>query len=99
MGGILPLAACLLLGGVPSGMAQETELDIPAAELAEPSRAGENQNSDIYFADVLVRGRTLFQVGGLAEIDAQARAAAINRRIASLLASSEQPEAIEGNGP
>ncbi|MEO0409677.1 MAG: mechanosensitive ion channel domain-containing protein [Cyanobacteria bacterium P01_A01_bin.135] len=49
--------------------------------------------TDSYFADVLVRGRPIFQVGALATIDAQARAAVINRRITSLLTSTDTPDA------
>lgn len=39
----------------------------------------------LYFADVIVRGQTIFQVGSLNNLLASERAAIINRRIASLL--------------
>lgn len=39
----------------------------------------------LYFADVTVRGQTVFQVGSLNALPASQRAAIINRRIASLL--------------
>lgn len=48
----------------------------------------------LYFADVLVRNRPIFQIGSLPEIDASARAEIINRRIASLLAQNETPDEI-----
>ncbi len=43
----------------------------------------------LYFSDILVRGRPIFQVGGLAKVSARERAAIINRRIASLLVQSD----------
>ena len=49
----------------------------------------------LYFADVVVRNRPIFQIGSLPEIDASARAAIINRRISSLLAQNEDPPQVE----
>lgn len=43
----------------------------------------------IYFADILVRGKPIFQVGSIGELSARQRAAIINRRIASVLARSD----------
>lgn len=43
----------------------------------------------LYFADVMVRGRPIFQIGSLADLTAQERAQIINRRLASLLTQSE----------
>lgn len=43
----------------------------------------------LFFADILVRGRPIFQVGSLPELSATNRAQIINRRIASVLARSE----------
>ena len=43
----------------------------------------------LYFADVTVRGRPVFQIGSLADISAQDRAAIINRRIAGLIGNRE----------
>lgn len=40
----------------------------------------------LFFADVMVRGRPVFQVGSLADLDAAERAEIINRRIGSILA-------------
>lgn len=42
-----------------------------------------------FFADVLVRGRPIFQVGSLPELSASRRAQIINPRIASILAREE----------
>ena len=52
-------------------------------------------NDGLYFADVLVRNRPIFQIGSLPQIDASARAKIINRRIASLLSQNENPDQVE----
>lgn len=65
----------------------DVEVDTPAAAAPPLTRA-------IYFADVLVRGQPVFQVGSTGEISAPERAQIINRRIASLLATSESPEPV-----
>ena len=49
----------------------------------------------LYFADVLIRNRPIFQIGSLPQIDASARAEIINRRIASLLSQNETPDKVE----
>ena len=49
----------------------------------------------LYFADVVIRNRPIFQIGSLPQIDASARAEIINRRIASLLAQNENPGRVE----
>ncbi|MGD1920733.1 MAG: mechanosensitive ion channel family protein [Pleurocapsa sp.] len=49
----------------------------------------------LYFADILVRNRPVFQIGSLPQIDASARANIINRRIASLLSQNDTPEKVE----
>ncbi|MDJ0648066.1 MAG: mechanosensitive ion channel family protein [Xenococcaceae cyanobacterium MO_188.B19] len=51
----------------------------------------------LYFADVVVRNRPIFQIGSLPQIDASARAEIINRRIASLLAQNENPGKVDIN--
>ena len=49
----------------------------------------------LYFADIVVRNRPIFQIGSLPQIDASARAEIINRRIASLLSQNENPGKVE----
>ena len=49
----------------------------------------------LYFADVVIRNRPIFQIGSLPQIDASARAGIINRRIASLLAQNENPGKVD----
>ena len=73
-----------------SAIAQDEAITAPTepAPTAIPS-------DGLYFADVVVRNRPIFQIGSLPQIDASARAEIINRRIASLLAQNESPESIE----
>lgn len=95
---IAVLSASLLVLS-PSVMAQDA--DPAAAEatppigLTSPADPSAQNGDGVYFADVDVRGRPLFQIGGLATIDAQARAEIINRRIASILAQSDNPGPVE----
>ena len=71
-------------------LAQDQEILTPTepAPTAIPS-------DGLYFADVLVRNRPVFQIGSLPQIDASERAEIINRRIASLLSQNENPDKIE----
>ncbi|MBD2230700.1 mechanosensitive ion channel family protein [Phormidium tenue FACHB-1052] len=50
-----------------------------------------------FFADVLVRGQPVLQVGGLPDISAADRAGQINRRIAALLNQTDNPDPITVN--
>jgi small conductance mechanosensitive channel len=84
---ILIIVTGLFLTPVPVGLAQEEiEAPVPAAE--SPSPASESLEGS-YFADVVVRGRPVFQVGSLADLSARERTQIINRRIASLLEQSQ----------
>ncbi len=67
---------------------QEEEILIPSNNTPVEAIAG------LYFADVLVRGRPIFQIGSLPEINATQRAEIINRRIASILTQSEVVEQV-----
>ncbi|MGF1519704.1 MAG: mechanosensitive ion channel family protein [Nodosilinea sp.] len=53
--------------------------------------------NETFFADVLVRGQPVFQVGGLADASAADRAGQINRRIAALLNQDTDSEPIVVN--
>lgn len=74
----------------PVALTQEEEILTPTQPLplAIPS-------DGLYFADVLVRNRPIFQIGSLPQIDASARADIINRRIASLLSQNATPDKVE----
>ena len=73
----------------PVALTQEEEiLPVPdSSSVAVPS-------DGLYFADIVVRGRPIFQIGSLPQIDASERAEIINRRIASVLAQNDTPEDI-----
>lgn len=55
------------------------------------------QNETIYFADIEIRGRPIFQVGSLGSLPAGERAGIINRRLASLIENSDSIPAITIN--
>lgn len=60
-----------------------------------PQRTNNSIPSDgVYFADILVRGQPVFQVGSLSDLSASDRAAIVNRRITSVLAQSEAGGAV-----
>jgi small conductance mechanosensitive channel len=74
----------------PVSFAQDAELaPTPAASPVEASA-----REGLYFTDVLVRGRPIFQIGSLAEVSARDRAQIINRRINSLVAQNDTPETV-----
>ena len=74
----------------PHARSQDEEIVTPS----EPASAIVPSDG-LYFADVVVRNRPIFQIGSLPEIDASARAEIINRRIASLLSQNEDPDTVE----
>ena len=71
--------------GVPTLGQEAAELPATPAESAPV----EAPSDGLYFADVVVRGQTVFQIGSLNDLSASQRAAIINRRIASLLERTE----------
>lgn len=77
-----------LFVGAPVGLTQEEALP------PQPPPAPTVVNESLYFADVLVRGQPIFQVGSLGDLTARERAAIINRRIASLLAQADSIEPV-----
>jgi small conductance mechanosensitive channel len=80
LGFFLALGLTVALVGLPSGLyAQDAAPAVPAAAPETPPAAG------LFFADVVVRGQPIFQIGGLSDLSAVERAAIVNRRIASLL--------------
>ncbi|MBE9119206.1 mechanosensitive ion channel family protein [Lusitaniella coriacea LEGE 07157] len=76
----------------PTGSWAQTELVPVPSPAQSPATA---QSSDgLYFADIIVRGRPVFQVGSLQDVSARDRAQIINRRIASLLSQTEDIETV-----
>ncbi|PZO43557.1 MAG: transporter [Shackletoniella antarctica] len=89
--GLLAIALASALWVGPGGLAVpghggQALGQTPPTEAAEP-----------FFADVLVRGQPVFQVGGLPDASATDRAGQINRRIAALLNQDTDPEPIAVN--
>ena len=87
---IFLVAIAISLWFTPVALTQDEEIVTPTepTPVAIPS-------DGLYFADVLVRNRPVFQIGSLPQIDASARADIINRRIASLLSQNESPDKVE----
>ncbi len=79
----------------PTGQAQRAPaatpfpLPAPATPVPEATTATDVPSDGLFFADVIVRGRPIFQIGGLSDLSAMARADIVNRRIASILAQPE----------
>lgn len=65
--------------------AQPTESASESGSESASESAVAAPGDGVYFADVLVRGQAVFQVGSLNDLSASERAAIISRRIASLL--------------
>ncbi|WP_017298673.1 mechanosensitive ion channel family protein [Nodosilinea nodulosa] len=63
--------------------------ELPATPAATDSQPPERSDNGLFFADVLVRGQPVFQVGSLTGLSASDRAQTINRRIAGLLSKSQ----------
>ncbi|MEM8501878.1 MAG: mechanosensitive ion channel family protein [Cyanobacteria bacterium P01_D01_bin.1] len=72
----------------------ETEAVANEAQEEAQEEATVPPEDGVYFADVIVRGQTVFQVGSLEDISASQRAAGISRRIASLLDRTEGAVAV-----
>ncbi len=87
----LIVAVAFSFGIAPIALSQEEE-SIPTP--TEPASAI-IPTDGLYFADILVRNRPIFQIGSLPQIDASDRVEIINRRIASLLSQSENPGKVE----
>ena len=85
---VLALGFALLLAIAlqPLSWAQ-TEGAVPNSPSPAPTLGQE-----VFFADVLVRGQPVLQVGSLADVSATARAQQINRRIAGIL---QQPQPLD----
>ncbi|MDY7022411.1 MAG: mechanosensitive ion channel family protein [Cyanobacteriota bacterium] len=80
----------------PASFSQTEAVPIPAQ--TQPAGSSVRKTEDgLYFADILVRGRPIFQVGSVGSVSAGDRAEIINRRIASLLSQSDTIPVVEVN--
>lgn len=80
----------------PLSIAQTEDIVVPTAQQLPASPTSQTQDG-LYFSDVLVRGRPIFQIGSLAQVNASDRAKIINRRIASLLSQSDSIPPVSVN--
>jgi small conductance mechanosensitive channel len=89
---------CCALGQPAVVQGQDDLPDLFSEPVEEAAPAPSPQGSrEQFFADVLVRGRPVLQVGSLEGLSALDRAQRINRRIAGLLNQQQAPEAITVN--
>ncbi|HSM81900.1 MAG TPA: mechanosensitive ion channel family protein, partial [Nodosilinea sp.] len=85
---------------VPGAPLQAQDEASPEAEPAAPALPApiapqpDTPEDELFFADVLVRGQPVFQVGSLTELGASERAAIINRRIVGLLSQAQDLDAV-----
>ncbi|MGL5832883.1 MAG: mechanosensitive ion channel family protein, partial [Waterburya sp.] len=89
---VIVLAVTLVIGVARIGLTQGTSPTpaTPQTTTASPQKTNDSIPSDgMYFADILVRGQPVFQVGSLSDLSASERAQIVNRRIASVLEQSE----------
>lgn len=80
------------------GLPLQAQSEGPGAEtlpiLSQPPEPAKPPETGLFFADVLVRGQPVFQVGSLGELSAAERAQIINRRIAGLLSQGSPPDQV-----
>lgn len=80
------------------GLAMALGLAWPVPQWGPPAFAQTaTEPAEQFFADLLVRGQPVFQVGGLPDVSAVERAGQINRRIAALLNQVDDPDPITVN--
>jgi small-conductance mechanosensitive channel len=83
---LLVISTSLVCTFVGPALTQEEMLPTQASP-----RSVRTYEEGLYFADVLVKGKPIFQIGSLASVSASKRAKIINRRIAGILA---QPKPV-----
>ncbi|TVP58816.1 MAG: mechanosensitive ion channel family protein [Nodularia sp. (in: Bacteria)] len=81
----------VLISPTQKGLTQEIP---PIPVTSQPSETEDTPTTGLFFADILVRGQPVFQVGSLGELSARQRAQIINRRIASVLVRSQTDQKV-----
>lgn len=76
-----------------SGRSLYAQDDMMVVDTPAPQAVGLAEG-ELFFADILVRGQPVFQVGSAAGLSAAERAQIINRRIGGLLSQSPTPDAV-----
>jgi small conductance mechanosensitive channel len=85
------LFASLFLLPTGKGLTQE----IPPTNVSpQPTQSEAIPEDELFFADIIVRGQPIFQIGSLSELSATERAEIVNRRIASILAQSSSETTV-----
>lgn len=79
-----------IAGVAPIGSVAQEEAPPPVT--APPADTPEV--NEPFFADIMVRGRPIFQIGSLGNLSARQRAQIVNRRISGLVANSEELEPV-----
>ncbi len=90
--GIMTVVVLMMVTPAQQILAQDPIDEIPQSpskEAVQPS-----PHNEFFFADVLVRGQSVLEVGSLATLSADDRAQMINRRIASVLAQGDFPGTV-----
>ncbi|BDA75633.1 hypothetical protein CAL7716_097990 [Calothrix sp. PCC 7716] len=82
---IFTITSVLLL---PPEKAFTQEIPIPAVT-PQPEETEETAPDGLFFADIIVRGQPVFQVGSVGSVNATQRAQIVNRRIAGILAQPQ----------
>jgi small conductance mechanosensitive channel len=84
------LLGILLAVGVPDGVAAQNN-----GAIAEPAPNAPATSQEVFFADVLVRGQPVLQVGSVGTLSATERAQQISRRIAGLVQQPQPLDAVQ----
>ncbi len=95
-GGVILVVILLISGTGLQAQEEEASPEAPAAPaLPGPAPSLTEPTEDtVFFADVLVRGQPVLQVGSLTGLSASDRAQIINRRIGGLLSQAQDLEAV-----
>ncbi|NJN73555.1 MAG: mechanosensitive ion channel family protein [Limnothrix sp. RL_2_0] len=76
-----------------SGRSLKAQEDMMVVDTPAPQAVGVAEG-ELFFADILVRGQPVFQVGSAAGLSAAERSQIINRRIGGLLSQSQNPDTV-----
>ncbi len=89
--GSIVLLVAVLSSSVGALQAQEgdSSADIPVSTSSPAPDPSSAEEAGVFFADVLVRGNAVFQVGSLSDLSASERAEIISRRIAGLISQKD----------
>lgn len=83
---ILFIVSCLLLIHFRKGLTQE----IPITPVTpQPKNIKIVPTDGLFFADIIVRGQPIFQIGSVGNVSARQRAQIVNRRLAGILAQPQ----------